>query len=1491
MLQWNPPLPNQLSYSHFPGPAALSATRPFVVAVLISVALAAVRTSVQADEPGSTPQYIPNPEERLPVDRRAAQQLQDLDELIEAEDGPGFSNQLEQLRLADPSTLIPTGQHTFQPLHRVLTRRLIPLKGTLQGIAAADNQIAQAELRRAVSQNSPELLPGILHRFSGTPTAIRVHLLLARIAADRGQLNSARWWLRPLLDPAATGPLADAARQFDQSLRDSIAPRSNDPADEPSVQETGPGQNLPRLAWIEPLSFPSAIRNSHRNRVRKLEQQQQGLPVMSRMPVMDSERVYAVQPGRLEAWNRSTGAALWTQTLQPDGSPESGYRGSANDELTGVFEHNEIDGSLTADSQRLYVLTTAPSADVSRTPEDSIRIRRILGRMDSGSVNTRELSAFDKLTGKRLWTTGGPPIEEIFGNELAGSWFCGPPLPLGQKLYAVVENPDGQLEAVCLRAGTGELLSRTILVFPDRSIGADPRRQFLRASMQQSHGLLLTSTTTDIVTAVDTLTDSVIWARQLPVHNAPDNLSGNPIRRNISGAISMPFSGPNIPLSIPPLINADEAMWMLAGTPEPEFTDLFTGTSTGRIQGKQLILLWSSSSLAVFAAERAITAWDLASKQQLWSISIRRPGPVPVGQAAKLGDQILIPRSDGSALPVSLTTGRAATPLPGIRSAATAGSFLGDSQGIISYSLNHVTSLTTADQQTGAAEVSLARAIFLHESDQPEAALQMLDQLSDRIQQRTERQRLRYRITLRKVLAQEQLSAELLTQLDAAAATPAEAAIALQLRLADAAARNADDYPDLLLDALQAPLGVLSVGLPDTAQLPHWITRSTYENLLQRPADKVGLENRLRPLGSHLLIALAGLCETINAGETPPAWWEKLSSLPAWLLLRLPAVAVVPELLERVEQDLNDNRLTEVTLHLLAAAEDSIRRYHRLYSDRADLAAVEQLSDQCLNLRQRLRQAPVTADADGLTAMVQQLLQVTSAESEQLSSTIPPQVTLLPQPQPVTLQSADPADWTMFPVITATQVRSRMSAAIEPKLSSTGDPFLAVYEWTANRSSGRFSASSTAVEQDRILSIPTQDPGALSGSVNDRVLRCGSVILHLSSTAITAFSVIDQRLLWTRSVSGTVSAMSDDAAVFTVHDAEQGSSLLNQTDSFRICGYTRRWICLLNNNLLEVRDLLNGDLYWSIDAAGIRTIFAAESCLLLPGSVTGRRHQLDPLTGLALPPSRTSLKSDSGNELWLPRGVRIEGLVRKALRTYDDQLVVWDPEFALDSEIKIQWLNPVTLKVLRQVELPNHAGSQLLDDSTLVSFTQQQEAHLLNLKSAELRSVSYASAAADAEVFRPESTAAAIDLQNLYVFDQVPQPDRRSLPSSLIGLRCQPVEKELRAVSLESGRMAWTLPVKENSYACFDQPASPVLLLVHVEELEQNNPPGQPRFMLPGSDLITVSGIDRRTGITLFEYPIVGHFLMRGLRMNVVDSRQLELDAFGNLGRLLRKPE
>lgn len=83
-----------------------------------------------------------------------------------------------------------------------------------------------------------------------------------------------------------------------------------------------------------------------------------------------------------------------------------------------------------------------------------------------------ELVAIDKKTGRRVWTMGGPPVEEKFGNELANGWLAGPPGAVDRgNLYQVVEK-EAVVQLVCLDAGTGQLRWRVPLSYSQSRIGS-----------------------------------------------------------------------------------------------------------------------------------------------------------------------------------------------------------------------------------------------------------------------------------------------------------------------------------------------------------------------------------------------------------------------------------------------------------------------------------------------------------------------------------------------------------------------------------------------------------------------------------------------------------------------------------------------------------------------------------------------------------------------------------------------------------------------------------------------------------------------------------------------------------------------------------------------------------------------------------------------------------------------------------------------------------
>ena len=141
-----------------------------------------------------------------------------------------------------------------------------------------------------------------------------------------------------------------------------------------------------------------------------------------------------------------------------------------------------------------------------------------------------------------------------------------------------------------------------------------------------------------------------------------------------------------------------------------------------------------------------------------------------------------------------------------------------------------------------------------------------------------------------------------------------------------------------------------------------------------------------------------------------------------------------------------------------------------------------------------------------------------------------------------------------------------------------------------------------------------------------------------------------------------------------------------------------------------------------------------------------------------------------------------------------------------------------------------------------------------------------------------------MDLQNLYVFDQ---PAAQNRPTSLIGLRCERVSSELRAINRSTGELAWVHPLTEPAYASFDQPAGQVLLLITIADSDFVNQPAG--IVLQRGNRLVIHGLDRTTGKVLFEHPIVGQFLLRSLKMTRLEDGQLELEAFGNRARLFRR--
>jgi outer membrane protein assembly factor BamB len=172
-----------------------------------------------------------------------------------------------------------------------------------------------------------------------------------------------------------------------------------------------------------------------------------------------------------------------------------------------VLFNNSMVGTISSDNVRVYVVD-----DMALPPHPMI-IQQAgfgggqapLGKMQE-LANHSVLDAFDLESGKILWDRGARDKD-----DLAGTYFLGPPLPLGGKLYVLNEKAQ-ELRLVCLDAARGDTVwTQTLATARDRIL-LDIGRRVNAAHLAYADGILVCPTNAGAVLGVDLLTHSLIWA-------------------------------------------------------------------------------------------------------------------------------------------------------------------------------------------------------------------------------------------------------------------------------------------------------------------------------------------------------------------------------------------------------------------------------------------------------------------------------------------------------------------------------------------------------------------------------------------------------------------------------------------------------------------------------------------------------------------------------------------------------------------------------------------------------------------------------------------------------------------------------------------------------------------------------------------------------------------------------------------------------------------
>ncbi|MHB9044834.1 MAG: outer membrane protein assembly factor BamB family protein [Pirellulales bacterium] len=290
------------------------------------------------------------------------------------------------------------------------------------------------------------------------------------------------------------------------------------------------GRPLLNVRWQVPVSNdPLLEKLLDRHRQTNLESSPTLLSGLH--PLVVNDVVLMRTARNLLALDFETGKRLWEIPIDDSLDQQLGPSGAVaqfqvtSDVVDGLDRRIREDaafGTLASDGRRVF------SVEDLGLGSDAIMQRPVL--MINGRRRTapglpkpyNRLAAHDLRTGKLQWEVGGPP--DVDGSEQAGAFFLGPPLPLLDRLYVLVEVKN-EIRLEQLAPDSGRLEWSQPLASVEQSVLQDPLRRLAGASPSYADGILVCPTSAGAVVAVDLTSRSLLWAyryRNLPDANADE---------------------------------------------------------------------------------------------------------------------------------------------------------------------------------------------------------------------------------------------------------------------------------------------------------------------------------------------------------------------------------------------------------------------------------------------------------------------------------------------------------------------------------------------------------------------------------------------------------------------------------------------------------------------------------------------------------------------------------------------------------------------------------------------------------------------------------------------------------------------------------------------------------------------------------------------------------------------------------------------------------
>jgi outer membrane protein assembly factor BamB/tetratricopeptide (TPR) repeat protein len=322
-----------------------------------------------------------------------------------------------------------------------------------------------------------------------------------------------------------------------------------------------------------------------------------------------------------------------------------------------LFENSAL-GSLTTDGNLVYAVedvAVPPPPHVVMYPQS---YPNALGKVNPDHNVLKALSLTRQ--GSEEWELGSKD------SELSGCFFLGAPLPMGGKLYALVEK-DQDLRLVCIDPTGAKkdknfkpvIVSSQTLASTRDKLQADVVRRIQAVHLAYGEGVLICPTNAGAVFGVDLLTNSLLWAYPYREKSeaAPDPIQpGMPGWRGKGGF--GPGFGPGGPIGsiaptgwrvTPPVIQDGKVVFAAPDSGALHCVNLRDGTPvwTQKRKEEDLYLAGVFAGKVVVVGKNRVRAYKLANGEPAWDGKELETG-IPSGHGIASNNKYYLPLRDAA---------------------------------------------------------------------------------------------------------------------------------------------------------------------------------------------------------------------------------------------------------------------------------------------------------------------------------------------------------------------------------------------------------------------------------------------------------------------------------------------------------------------------------------------------------------------------------------------------------------------------------------------------------------------------------------------------------------------------------------------------------------------------------------------------------------------------------------------------------------------------